>query len=93
MKNLLKKGSIAHAWHRTMMAVLLRILFSSGKAQDLNFSQFYELPLLRNPALAGIFIGDIRIQSVYRNQWQSVTVPYRTSGLSAEVNFPVNLLP
>jgi type IX secretion system PorP/SprF family membrane protein len=90
MKNLLKKGSIAHAWHRTTMAVLLLILFSAGKAQDLNFSQFYELPLLRNPALAGIFIGDIRIQSVYRNQWQSVTVPYRTSGLSAEVNFPVN---
>jgi type IX secretion system PorP/SprF family membrane protein len=58
--------------------------------QDLNFSQFYELPLLRNPALAGIFIGDIRVQSVYRNQWQSVTVPFRTSGLSAEVNFPVN---
>jgi type IX secretion system PorP/SprF family membrane protein len=59
-------------------------------AQDLNFSQFYELPLLRNPALAGIFIGDIRVQGVYRNQWQSVTVPFRTSGLSAEVNFPVN---
>ncbi len=58
--------------------------------QDLNFSQFYELPLLRNPALAGVFTGDIRIQSVYRSQWQSVTVPYRTSGLSAEVNFPVN---
>jgi type IX secretion system PorP/SprF family membrane protein len=58
--------------------------------QDLNFSQFYELPLMRNPALAGVFVGDIRIQSVYRNQWQSVTVPYQTSGVSAEINFPVN---
>ena len=68
------------------------LMFAMGKAnvQDLNFSQFYELPLLRNPALAGIFIGDIRVQSVYRNQWQSVTVPYRTAGLSAEVNFPMN---
>jgi type IX secretion system PorP/SprF family membrane protein len=59
-------------------------------AQDLNFTQFYELPLLRNPALAGLFVGDMRVQSVYRNQWQSVTVPYQTTGLSAEVLFPTN---
>lgn len=58
-------------------------------AQDLNFSQFYELPLLRNPALAGVFTGDVRVQGVYRNQWQSITVPYRTEGLSAEIKFPI----
>ncbi len=61
-----------------------------SKAQDLNFTQFYELPLLRNPALAGVFTGDMRIQSVFRNQWQSVTVPYQTTGLSAEVILPTN---
>ncbi|MEO7312737.1 MAG: PorP/SprF family type IX secretion system membrane protein [Chitinophagaceae bacterium] len=54
-------------------------------AQDINFSQFYELPLLRNPALAGVFNGDVRIQSVYRSQWQSVTVPYKTGGISGEL--------
>lgn len=70
---------------------LIFLVFSMPlKAQDLNFSQFYELPLLRNPALAGVFIGDIRVQSVFRNQWQSVTVPFRTTGLSTEINFPVN---
>lgn len=53
-------------------------------AQDIHFSQFYELPMLRNPALAGIFTGDIRISGVYRNQWQSVTVPYSTFGLGTE---------
>lgn len=53
-------------------------------AQDINFSQFYELPLLRNPALAGIFYGDIRITGGYRNQWQSVTTPYQTQALGAE---------
>ena len=58
-------------------------------AQDINFSQFYELPLLRNPALAGIFNGDVRVQSVYRSQWQSVTVPYKTGGISAEMKFPL----
>ena len=56
--------------------------------QDINFSQFYELPLLRNPALAGIFSGDFRITSSYRNQWESVTVPYRTMALGAEYKLP-----
>ena len=53
-------------------------------SQDINFSQFYELPLLRNPALAGIFAGDIRATSAFRSQWQSVTVPYRTMALGLE---------
>jgi type IX secretion system PorP/SprF family membrane protein len=75
---------------RTTVVALLLLQGWQLSAQDLNFSQFYELPLLRNPALAGIFIGDIRVQSVFRNQWQSVTVPFRTAGLSTEVNFPVN---
>ena len=61
-------------------------------AQDIGFSQFYEQPLLRNPALAGIFNGDARFTACYRNQWQSVTVPYRTFGLSSEVKFPMQVM-
>ena len=30
------------------------------------------------------FAGDIRITGAYRNQWQSVTVPYRTFALGGE---------
>jgi type IX secretion system PorP/SprF family membrane protein len=59
------------------------------KAQDINFSQFYELPLLRNPSLAGIYKGDMRITSAYRNQWQSVSIPYQTSALGVEVRTSV----
>lgn len=59
----------------------------AASGQDYNFSQFYELPLLRNPALAGIFDGNFRAKAVYRNQWQSVTTPYRTTGLSTEMKF------
>ncbi len=55
-------------------------------AQDINFSQFYELPLLRNPALAGLFEGDVKVTGVFRNQWNSVTVPYKTRGVSLEAN-------
>ncbi len=54
-------------------------------AQDFAFSQFYEMPLLRNPAISGIFTGDVRIQSAYRNQWASVTTPYKTTAVSAEL--------
>lgn len=57
--------------------------------QDIHFSQFFETPLLRNPALAGIFNGDLRFQAVYRNQWNSVTVPYQTGSLNGEFKLPV----
>ena len=59
------------------------------QAQDLHLSQFFETPLLRNPALAGIFEGDVRVQAVYRDQWNSVTTGYRTGSLSGEYKMPV----
>src|SRR5688572_28938134 len=62
---------------------------SMVSAQDIHFSQFFEAPLLRNPALAGIFSGDIRLQAVYRTQWNSVTVPYQTGSLNGEYKLPV----
>jgi type IX secretion system PorP/SprF family membrane protein len=71
-----------------IITVMLLAKFANG--QDINFSQFYDLPLLRNPSLAGIFAGDIRITSAYRNQWQSVTVPYRTFGLGFEFKKPIS---
>lgn len=59
------------------------------QAQDLHFSQFFEAPLLRNPSLAGIFTGDIRFQGVYRSQWSSVTVPYKTGSFNFEYKNPI----
>src|SRR5258705_2304104 len=59
------------------------------RSQDIHFSQFFETPLLRNPALAGIFTGDFRVQMVYRDQWRSVTDGYRTGSLNGEYKFPV----
>jgi len=61
----------------------------SVSAQDIHFSQFFEAPLLRNPSLAGIFTGDLRVQGVYRSQWGSVTVPYRTGSFDLEYKQPV----
>lgn len=73
---------------RWAIAGLMLLFGMNAFCQDLTFSQFYEQPLLRNPALAGVFTGDVRIAGVHRSQWQSVTVPFQTSALSVEVKFP-----
>ncbi|MET0394190.1 MAG: PorP/SprF family type IX secretion system membrane protein [Chitinophagaceae bacterium] len=70
--------------------IVLLGLFSGAGAQDINFSQFYELPMLRNPALAGVHRCDVRVTAAYRNQWNSVTVPYKTTALGGEMKFGVS---
>jgi type IX secretion system PorP/SprF family membrane protein len=61
----------------------------ASRCQDIHFSQFFETPLLRNPAFAGIFSGDLRVQGVYRTQWNTVTVPYQTGSLNGEYKQPI----
>lgn len=67
----------------------LLLLASFSFSQDVHFSQFFEAPLLRNPSLAGLFAGDIRVQAVYRDQWNSVTTAYKTASVNAEYKMPV----
>lgn len=64
-------------------------LASRSLSQDIHFSQFFEAPLLRNPSLAGIFSGDIRVQAVYRDQWNSVTTAYKTTSINGEYKMPI----
>lgn len=70
-----------------MRKLFTAVLFLQGftsLAQDINFSQFYELPLLRNPSLAGLYKGDFRITGAYRNQWASVSTPFVSQALGVE---------
>lgn len=75
---------------KRILQIITLILFSvqAMSQQDVHFSQFYELPLLRNPALAGVFTGNVRMTAAYRNQWESVTTPYRTMALGMEYKVP-----
>jgi type IX secretion system PorP/SprF family membrane protein len=75
--------------HRFVCATCFLLSTLTGLAQDIHFSQFFETPLLRNPALAGLFTGDLRLQAVYRTQWQSVTVPFQTTSLNGEYKLPI----
>ncbi|RYY99671.1 MAG: type IX secretion system membrane protein PorP/SprF [Chitinophagaceae bacterium] len=72
---------------------LLGVLLSGSlatMAQDINFSQFYEMPLLRNPALSGTFRGDLRVSGAFRSQWNSATSAYKTQALGVESKFGVS---
>src|SRR6476620_9515584 len=74
---------------RSIFVFLFLSALGIAKAQDFTFSQFYEMPMLRNPALSGIFNGDLRVSSAYRNQWGSISVPFVTSALGVEFKLPV----
>lgn len=67
----------------------LTMIVSAARAQDIHFSQFYETPLYRNPALAGIVNGDVRVQAVYRTQWNSIAHAYRTASVNGEYKMPI----
>src|SRR5688572_29642140 len=53
----------------------------AGNAQDIHFSQFYDSPLLLNPAAAGAS-ADYRLAINYKNQWKSVINPFKTAALA-----------
>lgn len=55
----------------------------AGHAQDLHFSQWFNTPLVTNPANTGFIPdADYRIGANYRNQWSTImSVPFKTMSL------------
>jgi type IX secretion system PorP/SprF family membrane protein len=64
----------------------------SASSQDLHFSQFFNSPLLTNPANTGFIPeGDYRVGFNIRNQWASVTAfPYKTMSAFGDVQVMPN---
>lgn len=61
---------------RQLLALLgMLLVFSPGKTQDFQFTQFYAAPLYLNPALTGIS-QETRMGSVYRNQWPGLNYQF-----------------
>jgi type IX secretion system PorP/SprF family membrane protein len=58
--------------------------------QDVHYSQFYSLPTAINPATAGIFEGSFRATLDYRQQWTSITTPWKTMAAAADFKFGEN---
>jgi type IX secretion system PorP/SprF family membrane protein len=62
-----------------LIIVMLACMQIKLAAQDLHFSQYYNAPLLVNPANTGFNPDyDYRVGGNYRNQWASVGNPYKT---------------
>lgn len=57
--------------------------------QDAHFSQFNEATWWRNPSLAGLFKGDLKVNMQHRSQWGSLATPFQTTNLNIEAKTPV----
>ena len=68
-----------------ILGIMLSITLGSSFSQDVHFSQFYQTPLLVNPAFTGSFNGNIRGIVNYRNQWATVGNPYTTYAFSFDM--------
>ena len=72
------------------IAILLLIATVNIQAQDIHSSQFFFVsPFNTNPALTGLFQGDMRFGGSYRNQWRSVTTNYRTMMFTGDASFTI----
>lgn len=71
---------------RATFHFLSMLFVSATGAQDIHFTQYGNAPLGLNPGLIGQFTGDLRAHGAYRQQWRSVTVPYRTFALGGDAH-------
>jgi type IX secretion system PorP/SprF family membrane protein len=74
---------------KIFLTALCGISLAGADAQDIHFAQFNETPLLINPASTGSGY-DLRAILNYRDQWRSVTVPYKTFAASFEMKLYKN---
>lgn len=70
--------------HITSVLVLLVAL--QMQAQDFHLSQYDAAPLNINPAMTGMYRGNLRIHGHYRTQWSAIaTKPYQTGLISVDL--------
>jgi len=73
-----------------MNRVILLCLFFVpllSKAQDVHFSHIHATPTFLNPAMTGLFDGDVRFSGNFRTQWTDVTRGYRTMAGAVDMKF------
>ncbi|HEY1031907.1 MAG TPA: PorP/SprF family type IX secretion system membrane protein [Flavipsychrobacter sp.] len=69
---------------RVSLLAALALTVQTSKAQDIHFTQFKGAPLVINPAFTGNFSGQWRATAIYRDQWRSVTSPFKTYAVSVD---------
>lgn len=65
---------------RYLLAALTAVIAcTNGHGQSMHFSQYYNAPLLLNPANTALMPDlDYRLGANYRNQWSALPVPFNT---------------
>ncbi|MDT8308800.1 MAG: type IX secretion system membrane protein PorP/SprF, partial [Bacteroidales bacterium] len=67
--------------YRIIAIVIILVITSKIKAQDPNFTQLVNHPILLNPALISSN-NDFRLTLAHRAQWQSIEQGYQTESFS-----------
>lgn len=68
-----------------ILVILSLIGFVPGTySQDMNYSQYFSTPIYYNPAFTGVNQG-VRARFLYRNQWPSLPVSYKSYYFSADL--------
>jgi type IX secretion system PorP/SprF family membrane protein len=69
-----------------LYTTFLVFTMSNVIGQDFHLSQYDAAPINFNPALTGLFKGNIRIHGHYRTQWSAIaTKPFQTGLISADM--------
>ena len=68
-----------------ILSIWLFFVIQTVFAQDIHLSHIHASPLNLNPAMAGIFNGDLRLICNYKSQWNEFTNGYRSFFASADM--------
>mgnify|MGYP000035068652 FL=1 len=71
---------------RRLLGISLLFVSSISFGQDIHHTQWYDHALQLNPANTGNFEGAYRFAGNFRQQWKSVTYPFRTVALAFDAN-------
>lgn len=75
------------------LSIVFLLFCFSLKGQDIHFSLYDQMPQNLNPALTGVSEATLRAGLIYRNQWNSVTSPFQSSGVFGDYKFSPSFLP
>lgn len=80
MKNIFVKISFC-----LLIGTFSIITSNKSYSQDFHLSQFEASPMLLNPAMTGMFNGDLRAVLHYRSQWSSIiSNPFQSTAISVD---------
>jgi len=76
---------------KNLLIVMLLFVAICTQAQDIHFSHIHASPTAMNPAMTGLFEGDLRLIGNYRSQWNNFTNGYKTVAGSVDTKlFPLS---